>query len=62
MKELVFPGTFELCSPKELFMTELVFLGIFAMCIPKEQRLALPVLSSKGTVQDMSGLPWHCLY
>ena len=62
MKELVFPGTFELCSPKESCMTELVFLGIFAMCIPKEQRLALPVLSSKGTVQDMSGLPWHCLY
>lgn len=62
MKELVFPGTFELCSPKELFMTELVFLGIFAMCIPKEQRMALPVLSSKGTVQDMSGLPWHCQF
>ena len=29
MKELVFPETFELCSPKESCMTELVFLGIF---------------------------------
>ena len=64
MKELVFPETFQLCSPKEWCMKEFVFLEIFAMCIPKEQRssMALPVLSSKGTVQDMSGLPWHCLY
>ena len=58
----MFPETFELCSPKDSCMTELVFLGIFAMCIPKEQRMALPVLSSKGTVQDMSGLPWHCQF
>jgi len=64
MKELVFPETFQLCSPKEWCMKEFVFLEIFAMCIPKEQRSSMtsPVLSSKGTVQDMSGLPWHCLY
>ena len=54
----------ELCSPKESCLQEFVFLVMFEMCIAKEQRssMALPVLSSKGTVQDMSGLPWHCLY
>ena len=64
MKELVFPETFELCSPKESCMKEFVFLGMFEMCIPKEQRssMALPVLSCKAVVQKMSGLPGHCLY
>ena len=62
MKELVFPETFQLCSPKESCMKEFVFLEMFEMCIPKEQRssMALLVLSRKATVQNMSGLQGHC--
>ena len=43
-------------------MKEFVFLVMFEMCIAKEQRssMALPVLSRKATVQNMSGLPGHC--